>query len=195
MSYLYRNVAAKTDHHCDMDPNQEKQNALDISTTIYVGNLSYYTSEEQLWELFSKTGEIKRIIMGINRKTKENCGFCFVEYYTHEQAKHAVNFINGTKLDERPIRVDWDPGFVPGREFGRGTLECSGERCLFGLFSIWSFFFFLFLFIFFLVDVHSHSLGTGGGQLRDDYRMEYDPGRGGYGVAAQQEFLAKRYDS
>lgn len=125
MSFLYRNVAAKTDHHCDMDPNQEKQNALDVSITIYVGNLSYYTSEEQLWELFSKTGEIKRVIMGINRKTKENCGFCFVEYQTHEQAKHAVNFINGTKLDDRPIRVDWDPGFVPGREFGRGVTRLN----------------------------------------------------------------------
>lgn len=40
----------------------------------------------------------------------------------------------------------------------------------------------------------SHGVGTGGGQLRDDYRNDYDPGRGGYGVAAQQEFLAKRCD-
>jgi hypothetical protein len=53
---------------------------LSASTTLYVGNLSFYTSEEQIYELFSKVGEIKRIIMGLDRNQKTPCGFCFVEY-------------------------------------------------------------------------------------------------------------------
>jgi len=52
---------------------------LATSTTLYVGNLSFYTTEEQIYEIFSKCGEIKRIIMGLDRNTKTPCGFCFVE--------------------------------------------------------------------------------------------------------------------
>jgi len=52
---------------------------LATSTTLYVGNLSFFTTEEQIYEVFSKCGEIKRIIMGLDRNTKTPCGFCFVE--------------------------------------------------------------------------------------------------------------------
>eukprot|EP00842_Homolaphlyctis_polyrhiza_P000330 jgi/Hompol1/1298/HPOL_005552-RA len=90
------------------------------SATLYCGNLSFYTTEEQVYELFSKCGEIKRIIMGLDRIKKTPCGFCFVEYYRRQDALDCVSFINGTKLDERLIRTDIDPGFKPGRQFGRG---------------------------------------------------------------------------
>jgi nuclear cap-binding protein subunit 2 len=99
----------------------EKQQKLLTSSTLYVGNLSFFTTEEQIWELFSKVGELNRVIMGINKETKENCGFCFVEFKTHQEAVNCINFVNSTKLDDRLIRIDWDPGFVSGREFGRGT--------------------------------------------------------------------------
>jgi nuclear cap-binding protein subunit 2 len=55
-----------------------------ISTTVYVGlliylgNLSIYTPEEYVYELFSKCGEIKMIKMGINKETGTPIGFCFV---------------------------------------------------------------------------------------------------------------------
>jgi nuclear cap-binding protein subunit 2 len=54
--------------------------ALDVTHTVYVGNLSFSTREEQIWELFSRIGEIRRIIMGLDREKKTPCGFCFVEY-------------------------------------------------------------------------------------------------------------------
>ncbi len=66
------------------------------------------------------TGEIKRIIMGLDRIKKTPCGFCFVEYYTRKDALDAQKFVNGTKLDERLIRTDIDPGFKNGRQYGRG---------------------------------------------------------------------------
>lgn len=121
---------------------QTREQRLLQSTTLYIGNLSFYTSEEQIWELFSKAGEVRKIVMGLDRVRKTPCGFCFVEYYTRGDAKNAVDFLSGTKLDDRIIRVDWDVGFAPGRQFGRGR---------------------------------------SGGQVRDEYREDYDPGRGGYG--------------
>jgi len=90
------------------------------SRTVYVGNLSFYTTEEQVIELFSKCGAVSRVIMGLNRVKKTPCGFCFVEFESHRGAGFAVNVISGAALDDRTLRVDWDGGFVEGRQFGRG---------------------------------------------------------------------------
>ncbi|KAH8914816.1 RNA-binding domain-containing protein [Atractiella rhizophila] len=135
-------------------PWSEQQEALRRSSTVYVGNLSFYTTEEQIYELFAKTGNIKRIIMGLDRNNKTPCGFCFVEYYTHEDALESLRYISGTKLDERFIRADLDPGYKDGRQYGRGK---------------------------------------SGGQVRDEYREDYDEGRGGWGhLKAQREAEKER---
>lgn len=134
--------------------NQEEfEEALKNSTTVYVGNMSFYTTEEQIYELFSRVGEIKKIIMGLDKNSKTPCGFCFVLYYSREDTEDAVKYISGTILDDRPIRVDFDWGFQEGRQWGRGR---------------------------------------SGGQVRDEYRTDYDPGRGGYGKLVQKELEAQR---
>lgn len=116
--------------------------AIDTTCTVYVGNLSFYTTEEQMYELFSQAGTIKRIVMGLDRMQRTPCGFCFVEYADHEGAVNCVKYLNETKLDDRVVSIDLDPGFVEGRQYGRGVA---------------------------------------GGQVRDEFRQNYDPGRGGYG--------------
>lgn len=45
-----------------------------------MGNLSFYTTEEQIHELFGRCGDVKRIVMGLDKFKKTPCGFCFVEY-------------------------------------------------------------------------------------------------------------------
>ncbi|XP_040340812.1 nuclear cap-binding protein subunit 2 isoform X1 [Leopardus geoffroyi] len=128
--------------------NEEQEKLLKKSCTLYVGNLSFYTTEEQIYELFSKSGDIKKIIMGLDKMKKTACGFCFVEYYSRADAENAMRYINGTRLDDRIIRTDWDAGFKEGRQYGRGR---------------------------------------SGGQVRDEYRQDYDAGRGGYGKLAQNQ--------
>lgn len=66
--------------------------------------------------------------MGLDRFNKTPCGFCFVEYFTHQDALDCMKYIGGTKLDERIIRTDLDPGFEEGRQYGRGK---SGGYVLF----------------------------------------------------------------
>ncbi|XP_061397008.1 nuclear cap-binding protein subunit 2 [Musca vetustissima] len=126
----------------------EQERSLRESTTLYVGNMSFYTTEEQIHELFSRCGEVRRIIMGLDKYKKTPCGFCFVEYYTRADAETAMRYVNGTRLDDRLIRVDWDAGFIEGRQYGRGKT---------------------------------------GGQVRDEYRTDYDAGRGGYGKLLSQK--------
>jgi nuclear cap-binding protein subunit 2 len=143
---------------------QKQHDLLQKSTTLYVsshsnqislalltaipqiGNLSFFTTEEQIHDMFSKCanpedgGGVKRIIMGLDRHTRyatlyylheassDNfflpfrtpCGFCFVEYYTHAEALASMRYVSGTKLDERIIRCDLDLGYREGRQFGRG---------------------------------------------------------------------------
>ncbi|KAH3903414.1 probable Nuclear cap-binding protein subunit 2 [Saccharomycodes ludwigii] len=91
-----------------------------LSNTVYVGNLSFYSSEEQIYELFNKCGDINRIIMGLDRFKFTPCGFCFVIYNNAKSALNAVKYLDGTKLDNRKLQIDMDPGFSDGRQFGRG---------------------------------------------------------------------------
>lgn len=68
----------------------DQDKLLRLSTTLYVGNLSFYTTEEQIFELFSKCGDIRRIVMGLDKYKKTPCGFCFVEYYTRMDAENCL---------------------------------------------------------------------------------------------------------
>ena len=77
----------------------EQERLLKNSTTLYVGNLSFFTTEEQLYELFGKCGDVKRIIMGLEKFKRTPCGFCFVEYYLREDAENAQRYINGTRYE------------------------------------------------------------------------------------------------
>ncbi|XP_023242777.1 nuclear cap-binding protein subunit 2-like [Centruroides sculpturatus] len=144
------NLSAYRDQHFK-GSRVEQERKLLTSCTLYVGNLSFYTTEEQIYELFSKCGDIKRIIMGLDRFKKTPCGFCFVEYYIRDDAENAMRYVNGTRLDDRVIRTDWDAGFIEGRQFGRGK---------------------------------------SGGQVRDEYRTDFDGGRGGYGKLVQQKTVS-----
>ena len=96
---------------------EDQVQALTDSKTVYIGNLSFYTTEAQIVELCSRTGPVKKVIMGLNRHTKEPCGFCFVEHYSSEAALDTVSRITGLVLDDRPLRAELDFGFRDGRQF------------------------------------------------------------------------------
>merc|ERR1712165_294244 len=140
-------LSSYRDQHFKGSRNDQER-LLRVSTTMYVGNLSFFTTEEQLYELFGMCGDVKRVIMGLDKFKKTPCGFCFVEYYTREDAEKSMMYVNGTRLDDRVIRTDWDAGFVEGRQYGRGK---------------------------------------SGGQVRDEYRTDFDGGRGGYGQIVKQK--------
>ncbi|CAN3374158.1 hypothetical protein DIURU_000904 [Diutina rugosa] len=90
------------------------------SRTIYVGKLSHFTTEEQIYELFSKCGAIDKIIMGLDRNKLTPCGFCFVVYREQQGSLDAMKYLNHTCLDGQYVSIDLDPGFKEGRQYGRG---------------------------------------------------------------------------
>jgi nuclear cap-binding protein subunit 2 len=60
------------------ETQEEYEAALQALTTVYIGNMSLYTTEEQAYELFSRADEIKKIIMGLDKNSKTPYGFCIV---------------------------------------------------------------------------------------------------------------------
>ncbi|XP_027945560.1 nuclear cap-binding protein subunit 2-like [Eumetopias jubatus] len=98
--------------------NDDQEKLLKESSTLYMGNLSFHTTEEQIYELFSRCGDIKHVFMGLDKIKKKAWGFCFVEYYNRLDAENAMWFLNGTRLDDRIIHTDWDLAFREGRQYG-----------------------------------------------------------------------------
>lgn len=73
---------------------------------VYVGNLSYNTSESKLRTLFAEFGEIESLNVITDRDTGRPKGFAFVEMATAEAAKEAIGALDGKSVDERTIKVD-----------------------------------------------------------------------------------------
>mmetsp|Transcript_1 Transcript_1/g.2 ORF Transcript_1/g.2 Transcript_1/m.2 type:complete len:232 (-) Transcript_1:57-752(-) len=100
---------------------EAQMEALQKSSTLYIGNMSFSTRSLQLRAHFRQIGPVKAVHMGLDRFRKTPCGFAFVEYYYRRDALEAVASLSGTKLDGRVIRVELDAGYQKGRELGRGA--------------------------------------------------------------------------
>ena len=76
------------------------------NTKLFVGNLSFKTTEAQLEEAFSKSGTVASVAIPTDRETGRKRGFGFVEMETKEMADAAVREFNGQSLDGRQIVVN-----------------------------------------------------------------------------------------
>ena len=77
-----------------------------MATNIYVGNLSYDTTEETLRTEFGAFGEVEAVNVIKDRYTGRPRGFAFVEMAEEKAAQEAISALNGKSLDGREIRVD-----------------------------------------------------------------------------------------
>ncbi len=72
---------------------------------LYVGGLSYGTTEESLLDLFLQAGEIDSIKLITDRETGRSKGFAFVEMSTDQGAQDAIQRFNGREVDGRRLSV------------------------------------------------------------------------------------------
>ena len=73
---------------------------------IYVGNLSFQTTEDGLREHFAEHGEVEEVAIITDRETGRSRGFAFVTMPDSGQANAAIEAINGTELDGRSLNVN-----------------------------------------------------------------------------------------
>ncbi len=73
---------------------------------IYVGNLSFATSEQQIRSLFETHGSVDRVNVVTDRDTGRAKGFAFVEMSSTSEADQAISALNGTDVDGRTLNVN-----------------------------------------------------------------------------------------
>ena len=77
-----------------------------MAQKLYVGSLSYNTTEDTLRTLFAEFGEIQSVNLIMDRDTGRPKGFAFVEMATDQAAQAAISALNGKSVDDREIRVE-----------------------------------------------------------------------------------------
>ncbi len=99
-----------------------------MNTKLYVGNLSYSLTENDLEDMFSPHGPVSEVNLMLDRATGRPRGFAFVTMATPEAAQAAIQALNGTEFDGRALTVNEarpreeraGAGAGGGRGFGGG---------------------------------------------------------------------------
>ncbi len=73
---------------------------------LFVGNLSFQTTEDSLVNLFSECGKVESCKIITDRESGRSKGFCFIEMGTDEEATAAIAKFNGLELDGRALTVN-----------------------------------------------------------------------------------------
>ena len=91
---------------------------------LFVGNLSFNTTENELHDLFAQHGSVVEANLITDRETGRARGFAFVTMSTPEEAQAAIGALNGTSVDGRAINVNVAK---PREERGGGSRGGSGS--------------------------------------------------------------------
>jgi cold-inducible RNA-binding protein len=98
-----------------------------MGTKLYVGNLSFNTTENELQELFSQAGTVQEVTLMQDKFTGKSRGFAFVTMGSEEDAQNAISKFNGQTVEGRSLTVNEarpreprPPGGGGGRGYGGG---------------------------------------------------------------------------
>jgi RNA recognition motif-containing protein len=98
-----------------------------MGTKLYVGNLSFNTTENELQELFSQAGAVQEVMLMQDKFTGKSRGFAFVTMSSEQEAQNAITQFNGKTVEGRPLTVNEarprearPPGGGGGRGYGGG---------------------------------------------------------------------------
>ena len=91
-----------------------------MSTKLYVGNLAFQTTSQELQEMFATAGTVESASVVEDRDTGRSRGFAFVEMSTKEEASSAIDQFNGKELGGRALKVN-EAKPRENRSFGGGN--------------------------------------------------------------------------
>lgn len=101
-------------------------------TNIFVGNLSYQTTQDDLYSAFAAFGGVERVNVVTDRETGQPRGFAFVEMTEADAAQNAMSQLNGADLHGRTLNVNEarpkPAGGSGGRSFGSNGGNRGRER-------------------------------------------------------------------
>lgn len=76
-----------------------------METKLYVGNLSYNTTENELKDLFGQAGVVSEVILIKDRNTGRSKGFAFVTMSSQAEVESAIQMLNDQEFEGRPLKV------------------------------------------------------------------------------------------
>jgi RNA recognition motif-containing protein len=77
-----------------------------MPSKVFVGNLNFNTTKEEVQALFSQVGELRDVFLPVDRESGRKRGFAFVEFTSDDDAAKAIEKFNGYDLGGRPLRVN-----------------------------------------------------------------------------------------
>jgi len=77
-----------------------------MGNKLYVGNLSFNSTENDLQDLFAQAGTVSEVVLMMDKMTGRSRGFAFVTMATDAEAQSAATKFNGHNLDGRPLTVN-----------------------------------------------------------------------------------------
>jgi RNA recognition motif-containing protein len=95
---------------------------------LYVGNLAWTVTDQDLQEAFAEAGEVNSAQVIMDRATNRSRGFGFVEMATEEGADAAIERLNGREIKGRPIKVNEAQARTGGGGGGRGGSGYDRDR-------------------------------------------------------------------
>ena len=96
-----------------------------MSTKLYVGNLAFQTTSEELQALFAQAGTVESASVVEDRMTGRSRGFAFVEMSTADEANAAIEQFNGKEVGGRALKVN---EAKPRENRGGGGRDFGGNR-------------------------------------------------------------------
>jgi cold-inducible RNA-binding protein len=102
-----------------------------MNNRLYVGNLSFHTTEDSVTRAFSQCGEVLETKLVLDRETGRSRGFAFVVMSSEDAARRAISELDGADLDGRPLRVNEAEQRKPragGGGFGGDRQGGGGDR-------------------------------------------------------------------
>ena len=89
-------------------------------TNVFVGNLSFQTTQDDLTSIFSQYGTVERVNLITDRMTGQPRGFAFVEMSNRAEAETAISVLNGSDLHGRTLNVNEARPKTDGPRAGAG---------------------------------------------------------------------------
>jgi len=101
-----------------------------MEAKLYVGNLPYSTTEDDLRSLFGQAGTVKSVSLITDRESGRSKGFGFVEMESADEAEQAISMLNGSDLNGRALTVNIARPREerPRRSFNRSGSGGGGNR-------------------------------------------------------------------
>ena len=99
-----------------------------MSSKLFVGGLSFSTTQEEVESLFAQAGPIQSVFLATDRDTGRSRGFAFVEYANDGDATQAIEQFNGFELGGRALRVNAAEEKPARRSFGGPPSGGGGGR-------------------------------------------------------------------